>query len=216
METKDIALNNFNLFKKFEGSEHIATISSQINILEILKKYPIYSVMDFGAGIGTLSNLIIKNTNVNLTAIEDNPFCIAQFSKHILPNKRVNLLNEIPRNNEFDFVIIDNAIQTRDIFRLFRDSKQVIVFIEGRRSSTVTRLSFLSIFFRLSRRFYHCESRLNLFGSKEIEKGGSYFIFTKSTLLSTISTWLSQFRETGELNEIKVFLFKIWTKLKFK
>ena len=170
--------------------------------------------MDFGAGIGTLSNLIIKNTNANLTAIENDPFCVAQFSKHILPNKRVNLLNEIPKHNKFDLVIIDNAIQTSDIFRLFRGSKQVIVFIEGRRSSTVARLSFLSIFFRLTRRFYHCESRLNLFGSKEIEKGGSYFIFTKSTLLRSISTWVSQFRETGELSEIKVFFFKIWTKLK--
>ena len=102
--------------------------------------------MDFGAGIGTLSNLVIKNTSTNLTAIESNQFCVEQFLKHILPNKRVNLLSEIPRHSRFDLVIIDSVIQTRDIFRLFGESKYIIVFIEGRRSSTVARLSFLSIF----------------------------------------------------------------------
>jgi hypothetical protein len=172
--------------------------------------------MDFGAGIGTLSNLVIKNTNANLTAIENNQFCVEQFSKHMLPNKRITLLNEIPRHSYFDLIIIDAAIQTRDIFRLFKRAKLIIVFIEGKRSSTVARLSFFSIFFTLSRRFYYCESRLNLFDSKEIEKGGSYFVFTKSTLLKTILTWVSQFRKTGELNEIKVFFFKIWIKLKNK
>jgi hypothetical protein len=172
--------------------------------------------MDFGAGIGTLSNLVIKNTSANLTAIENNQFCVEQFSKHMLPSKRINLLKEIPRNNHFDLVIIDSAIQTRHIFRLLKGSKQIIIFIEGKRSSTVARLSFFSIFFRLTRRFQYCESRLNLFGSNEIEKGGSYFYFAKGTLLKTISTWVSQLRKTGELNEMRIFVFKIWLKLKNK
>jgi hypothetical protein len=163
--------------------------------MEILRTYKVDQVMDFGAGIGTLTSLVIKNTNANLTAIEKNEFCIKQFTKHNLPNNRITLLDEIPRHSNFDLAIIDGAIQAREILRLFYGSKNIIVFIEGRRSSTIARLNFYSIFFRLNRKFQYCPSRLNLFGSSEIEKGGSYFIFNKDTLLKTIFTWMQQLKK---------------------
>ena len=214
MKIADIALDNFNTFKKFEGSDHIATVSSQINLLEILRTHQVDQVMDFGAGIGTLTSLVIKHTNVNLTAIEKNEFCIKQFTKHNLPNNRITLLGKIPRYGNFDLVIIDDAIKTSEIFRLFYAAKNVIVFIEGRRSSTIARLSFYSIFFRMIRKFQYCPSRLNLFGSNEIEKGGSSFVFNKGTLLKTVITWMQQLRKTGELNQIKFFIAKIWLRIK--
>ena len=44
-----IAQQNFNHFKQLEGSKHIATFSSQLNLLEVILKFDIKNALDWGA-----------------------------------------------------------------------------------------------------------------------------------------------------------------------
>jgi ribosomal protein L11 methylase PrmA len=54
----ELAFSNYEFFKSKSGSAHIATFSSQLNLIELLKQNKCQSVLDYGSGIGTLSKLM--------------------------------------------------------------------------------------------------------------------------------------------------------------
>ena len=199
---KSIANSNFLRFKSYEGSEHIATESSQENLLTILKSLQPEDVLDFGAGIGTLSALVLDNSKANICAVEKNKWCSDQFTAHMLPSNRITLTQAIPINKHFDLYIIDDSISIGEVCKIFKGGKKTFaLFIEGRRSSTIAKFSFFSIFYKYSCLYVVGESRLDLYGNSLIEKAGSTFYFSKNSLPATILSYFKRFKKTGDLRQ---------------
>lgn len=203
-----IALGIYLKFKSYEGSEHIATVSSMMNLLQIIQTKLFREVLDFGAGIGTISALVLSNSTANITAVEKNAFCANEFKKHLLPNKRVYLCSSLPKKL-FDLCIIDDSISVREIMGIFSVSgEKLVIFIEGRRGISVAILSLLSMFHRYSGEYFEGKSVRNTQYKNSHEKAGSYFIFTKSSLPNSLKSWLRRLERTDERNNLKYFLLK--------
>jgi hypothetical protein len=203
-----IVLDIYSKFKSYKGSEHIATISSMMNLLEIIQTKLFREVLDFGAGIGTISALVLGNTTANITAVEKNAYCANEFKKHLLPNRRINLCSSLPKKL-FDLCIIDDSISVREIMGIFSASgDKVVIFIEGRRGISVAILSLLSMFHRYSGEYFEGKSGWNPQYKNLHEKAGSYFIFTKSSLPNSVKSWLKRLERTDERNNLKYFLLK--------
>jgi hypothetical protein len=199
---KSIANSNFLRFKSYEGSAHIATESSQENLLTILKSLQLKDILDFGAGIGTLSALALDNSKANICAVEKNKWCFDQFTAHLLPSNRITLTSAIPINKHYDLYIIDDSVSVREVCKIFKGGKKTfVVFIEGRRSSTITKFSFFSIFYKYSGLYVVGESRLDLYGNSLREKAGSTFYFSKNSLMAVILSYFKRFKKTGDLRQ---------------
>jgi hypothetical protein len=204
---KSIVQSNFDRFKSYEGSDHIATRSSQINMLTLLESIKPREILEFGAGIGTLTALALENSEANITAVEKNKWCLEQFAVHNLPNNRIMLTQSMPMSNHYDFYIIDDAISINEVCKIFDGKKKsFIVFIEGKRSSTVAKLSFYSIFYKYSSVYIKFPSRLDLFEESSSEKGGSYFHFFKSPLMGVIFSYFRRFKKTKELQHFYYYI----------
>ena len=203
-----IVLDVYSKFKSYKGSEHIATISSMMNLLEIIQTKSFREVLDFGAGIGTISALVLDNTTANITAVEKNAYCANEFKKHLLPNKRINLCSSLPEKL-FDLCIIDDSISVREIIGIFSASgDKVVIFIEGRRGISVAIFSLLSMFHRYSGKYFEGKSGWNPQDKNSREKAGSYFIFTKSSLPNSVKSWLKRIERTDERINLKYFFLK--------
>jgi hypothetical protein len=203
-----IVLGIYSKFKSYEGSDHIATISSMMNLLDVIQTKLFREVLDFGAGIGTISALVLGNTTANITAVEKNAYCANEFKKHLLPNKRINLCSSLPKKL-FDLCIIDDSISVREIMGIFDTSgDEVVIFIEGRRGISVAILSLLSMFHRYSGKYFEAKSGWNPQDKNLYEKAGSYFIFTKSSLPNSVKSWFKRIERTDERNNLKYFFLK--------
>jgi tRNA1(Val) A37 N6-methylase TrmN6 len=62
--------SNVSRFQSLEGSEHIATFSSQLNLASIIVDAKARNVLDFGTGIGTLVPLILQFSEAKIYAVE--------------------------------------------------------------------------------------------------------------------------------------------------
>lgn len=111
----DIAQQNYNHFKQLEGSEHIATFSSQLNLLEVIEKHDIKSALDWGAGIGTITNLLMVSTDCYVTAYELNEWCRDQLKKNLTLTKRIELSDKFPLLAQYDLIVIDDDISRKQI-----------------------------------------------------------------------------------------------------
>jgi ribosomal protein L11 methylase PrmA len=114
--------SNYDNFKKIEGSEHIATFSSQLNFVEQLVRLKPETVLDYGTGIGTFIPIILNNSNASIYAVEKNDWCRNKFTKIIFNDNstsasRVILLDALPIL-EFDIVIIDDEIPRSEIHKI--------------------------------------------------------------------------------------------------
>jgi hypothetical protein len=58
--------SNYDNFKKIEGSEYIATFSSQLNFVEQLVRLKPETVLVYGTGIGTFIPIILNNSIMHL------------------------------------------------------------------------------------------------------------------------------------------------------
>ena len=85
--------SNFNRFSSKVGSEHIASISSQLNIAELLVAFEYKYIFDFGSGIGTLVELYLEMTSANVLAFEGNEWCRNEFVANI-ESDRVRLIEQ--------------------------------------------------------------------------------------------------------------------------
>jgi hypothetical protein len=214
---KSIVQTNFLRFKGYEGSEHIATRSSQENLLKILQSTHPKEVLDFGAGIGTLTALVLDNSEANITAVEKNIWCSDQFRAHILPNNRVTLKQFIPEKKHYDIYIIDDSISIGEVCKIFKvEKKSFIIFIEGRRSSTVSMFNFFQIFYSYSCVYTMDPSRLDSFGNRLSEKAGSHFYFFKTSLMAAISSYFKRFKKTEDLRHLSYYIRITLRKIKFR
>jgi|688.fasta_scaffold282834_2 hypothetical protein len=211
-----LALNNYNKFAQLEGSDHIATISSQINLIELLVKFPPKVVLDWGSGIGTLSKLVLEASNSKVVSFERNQWCRDQYLLNLGEDPRLELVSVEPIKYTFDTIIIDDDILRRQIKHLLENKLLSVIFIEGWRNRTVAHVSIQILLNGRSAKFYRCDSRLKEYnllskhGSK-IEKSGSYFLIENNkTRINSVYSWVLRVGRTKEFGEVyKEFYFWI-------
>lgn len=206
-----VVQENFRNFIEKDGSKHIATLSSQINLYRLLKSYEPNLILDWGGGIGTLTKLCLEVVEkANIDVFERNEWCIGEFNKNI-PNFRGSILKELNSAN-YDFVIIDDDISRAQIHKILSFPGLKVIFVEGWRNRTVGHISKRAVLHGFSAKFFRSKSQLFLFGrADEWEKSGSWFVMEhKGIHLDVLMSWISRWRSTREGKEvIKEFYYWI-------
>ena len=218
--------SNVSRFESLEGSEHIATFSSQLNLASIIVDAEARNVLDFGTGIGTLVPLILQFSKAKIYAVEKNAWCQSKFKENMsdvsfAEKSRIELFSQIP-SIDFDLVIIDDDISRREIHKLLRGKDLSFIFVEGWRNRTIGHISKRLPLFGFSAEFVRGKSRLSEFELKDslgrdIEKAGSWFLLSRKTPLENLLSWINRINETDEIKELlKEFYFWLRRKLSIK
>jgi hypothetical protein len=211
---------NFKKFQSLPGSQHIASRSSQLNLLEISKKLAPEKILDYGAGIGTLTQLMLDATKAKVCAVEKNDWCKNQFALNIDDSDRVEFCQSIPYLNDFDLIIIDDEIKFKDIYLLIKNTNgNFSVFIEGWRNLTVAKFSFALLILAKCANYKRGVSRLDEWNDIDsLEKSGSNFFATPTSFPSAAKSWLKRLSLTNELSEYRYWIFRktfVFNLLKF-
>jgi hypothetical protein len=211
---------NFKKFQSLPGSQHIASRSSQLNLLEISKKLVPKKILDYGAGIGTLTKLMLDATHAKIWAVEKNNWCKNQFFMNIEVSDRVEFCQAIPYSSDFDLIIIDDEIKFNEIYLLIKNTTgNFSVFIEGWRNLTVAKFSFALLILAKSANYKRGACRLNEWNDVDtLEKSGSNFFANPTSFPSALKSWLKRINLTDELSEYRYWIFRktfIFNLLKF-
>lgn len=203
--------SNVSRFQSLEGSEHIATFSSQLNLASIIVDAKARNVLDFGTGIGTLVPLILQFSEAKIYAVEKNAWCQSKFKENMSnvsssEKSRIELHSQIPFI-DFDLVIIDDYISRIEIHKLLRGKNLSLIFVEGWRNRTIGHISKRLPLFGYSAEFIRGKSRLSEFGiidlqGRDFEKAGSYFILSRQSAKENYLSWLRRLTSTSEFNEL--------------
>jgi hypothetical protein len=218
--------SNLSRFQSLEGSEHIATFSSQLNLASIIVDAKARNVLDFGTGIGTLVPLILQFSEAKIYAVEKNAWCQSKFKENMSDvsfseKSRIELHSQIPFI-DFDLVIIDDDISRREIHKLLRGKDLSFIFVEGWRNRTIGHISKRLPLFGFSAEFVRGKSRLSEFGLKDslgrdMEKAGSWFLLSRKKPLENLLSWINRINETDEIKELlKEFYFWLRRKLSIR
>lgn len=137
-----LAQNIHKRFSRKTGSEHIATKFALAHLSAVLRVNDIRSALEFGAGIGTISYLLLSELpdDVKVECTEHSAFCRTQLL-HNIPSSLYDRLviheTKTPMlTKQFDLVIVDGSI-SHDPRYLGVGS---ICFVEGNRRGIVDML----------------------------------------------------------------------------
>jgi hypothetical protein len=213
MESKEVFVklvkNNYHTFSSLPGSNHIASRSSQLNLLELLHIFKPNMVLDWGSGIGTLVPLYCHVNARLIIAVEKNEWCRSQFISNIKTADNITLNEELPSNFNFDFVVIDDEISLKSILSLIsQESFPKVIFVEGWRNRTVAKLSFIIFVHGLSANFTRGKDRSQEFELAEKEKSGAHFALSKENPVHSLISWLKRCSRTHEFREFRNFLMQ--------
>jgi hypothetical protein len=132
------ALRVHRRFAARPGSEHIASRISLAYLSSILRQHDCKLALEFGAGIGTLTYLLLQK-GLRVVALERNAFCLDQLKRNIPAewHSRMTLITDRDDiDGVFDLVIIDGKLPRGNTYRFLRPG--TICFAEGcRRDSTL-------------------------------------------------------------------------------
>lgn len=109
------------LFKAKPGSDHIASDFALAHFSALVRVHPVKSVLEFGAGIGTMTYLLLSRLpDARIVCAERNEWCREQFEANIPADwrPRVTLLPVgRPRIDEvFDLAIVDGPVSRKCMF----------------------------------------------------------------------------------------------------
>lgn len=191
------ALENHDYFSKLEGSKHIATLTSQRNLENLLNQFKPKAILDWGSGIGTLINLAHKVCDPKLYAFEENKYCrgLAKINLAGLP---VEYVSEASIPAEIEGVFLDGEISNLQINRLLASKNLKFIFIEGWRNKTVIEISR-----QLKKHGYAAKFKRpggwlsNYTKPTGFEKGGAWFIIEKSNRPKAFISRLKRIKSTG-------------------
>jgi hypothetical protein len=209
-ELVKLVSKNYMQFYMKTGSDHIATRSSQLNLLRLLYEYNPERILDWGAGIGTTTSLCLMfESSCKIDAFERDSWCIQQFRINV-PNFRGQILQQLTNSN-YDFLIIDDEISRREINKLLRFKKTKIIFVEGWRNRTVGHLSKRLLKHGFAAEYIRSNSQLHLFGENDWEKSGSWFVLDyRGFHPKVLTSWVKRLPKTREDKEVfKEFYFWI-------
>jgi hypothetical protein len=128
-------------FSRKPGAEHIASEFALAHLSALVRIVKPYRVLEFGAGIGTISRLLLQHTDRirRLVATESNQFCLDQLAKNIkgVDADRFHLISDPKpdyiRHAPYDLVVIDGLLDADQFAGL---GTGTLCFIEGSRNST--------------------------------------------------------------------------------
>ncbi len=191
----------YDLFKKKEGSEHIATPLSISMVQKLARKSE--RILEIGGGIGTLTYAMLSCSDAKLDVYEDNNFCIQKLQENLREfSERYTLLTSYemqPPRTEYDLVIIDGANGKKHdggrkdvVFDFFSSICSKIIYFEGVR--------------RPQRRYVRealrgiCAIRIKRMSFEGIHKGGTvYYCFNAFPLVREILYWWNTIRENPKI-----------------
>jgi 16S rRNA A1518/A1519 N6-dimethyltransferase RsmA/KsgA/DIM1 with predicted DNA glycosylase/AP lyase activity len=113
-------------FRALPGSNHIATLHSIEGLISWIKRQTPRSVLEVGAGIGTLTFTTVSamsevhgSEGFHITSTEDNEFCISALETNLRDQwgkfELIHLNSKFATKQLFDFVIIDGGDQNPGI-----------------------------------------------------------------------------------------------------
>jgi len=202
---------NFKSFSQLEGSQFIASKSSQLNLAELLVSVNPKNILDWGSGIGTLIPIYLRLTEAQVVAYERNSWCRSSFYRNIGCEPRVELCESPPIHRSQNFITIDDKIRICEVKPLIQNSEgDLVIFIEGWRNTTFARISFLILLLRRSAKAVRLSSRLGEFGDNlTLEAAGCYLLIKNSSLKASLSSWCGRTSETQEFLEFLKYLARV-------
>jgi protein-L-isoaspartate O-methyltransferase len=100
----------FDTFKAKEASQHLANLVAIEAVLQTVRQLKPRKVLEIGAGIGTLTYLILRYTDAELVAVEHNDFCRQAMRKNLAGLRSYKVCNyDDIAPQEYDLVIVDGG-----------------------------------------------------------------------------------------------------------
>lgn len=138
-KNKKLARQNYKQFCGYEGSDYIASEFALETIVNIIDRFNVTSVLELGLGIGSVSDTILKYSELNKKEIiysgtENNAFCLNALKKNVKDYDKINLFSELKEINnlKFDLIIVDG--QDTSLSRIKTYAKlNTIFYVEGDR-----------------------------------------------------------------------------------
>jgi phospholipid N-methyltransferase len=122
-------------YRQKDGGEQVAlefSISSLQSLLHTKK--PKY-ILELGGGLGTLTELILTQSDAKLDVVENNKWCVNQLQSNMSQFREFNLIDDYAKlktNHEADFLVVDVNNGIYPISKLVKNSRNIhIIFIEG-------------------------------------------------------------------------------------
>jgi hypothetical protein len=141
MTDEKLAQAIFAEFKAKPESMFIASEFALTHLARFLTATPIASVLEIGAGIGTITKLLLVHTQrpAAITSTEEIPVCLAELAKNLAGvDKRgwtlVNGIGELDKAAAFDLVLFDGTLDPKLQYSFFRAGTWC--FVEGNRRDT--------------------------------------------------------------------------------
>jgi hypothetical protein len=208
----ELAFSNYQLFKSKIGSAHIATFSSQLNLIELLEQNKCQSVLDYGSGIGTLTKLMEKIGITSIYSYEQSDWCREQAIANLYPIAP-KYLNDLSEKVAFEAICVDDEISRRQIVQVLRQEKLKVIFIEGWRNKTAAQVSRRLLMYGYAASFTRGTTRQDSGWafSKNLrteEKAGCWFVIEKKAFHLAFLSWVRRVSKTSEFSELlKEFYF---------
>lgn len=210
MNPKEFVRRNYKKFCSLVGNEFIASEFVLLLILKLLEEFKIHSILELGAGIGTIPDTVLiysrkRNQPLTYSATESNTFCRIALSRNVANYEHLKLyrsLEELPAGERFDLIIIDGK---DDLYRLPNYCKpDSIILIEGDRFDQTE--TILSIFPKSSYVNVTTLARKKKYapGEKDIYQGGARLIFLNPNLKKKIF-WLEQKLHTHFMRYFRIY-----------
>jgi protein-L-isoaspartate O-methyltransferase len=146
MNDRDIAASIYREFRAKPESQFIASEFALFHLAEFLSTHRINSALEIGAGIGTITKLMLshKCRPENITSTESHPLCIRELEKNLARvDKRgwrlLGGISEFSSDEAFDLVIFDGTLGSDLQYSLI--GAGTWCFVEGDRSGTRTALA---------------------------------------------------------------------------
>lgn len=208
----ELTFSNYQYFKSKNGSAHIATFSSQLNLVELLKSTECNSILDYGSGIGTVAKLMETIGIAEIFCFERSEWCKEQAINNLHPTTP-QYIYELTGRVGFEAVCIDDEISRKQISQMLKEKKLRVIFIEGWRNKTASQVSRRLFVHGYTATFNRGAARLNsewTFNKslRTQEKAGCWFIIEKQSLHLAFLSWTRRVSRTGEFKELfKEFYF---------
>lgn len=117
------------------GSEQIASLISIQTLISLLQSKRPDEVLELGAGIGTLTQVILEKSKARLTSVENNEWCQNKLEANMNNLRTFSLMSDylfIDQGTTSDFVVIDANIGIFNSQKLIQHSPKLrTIFIEG-------------------------------------------------------------------------------------
>jgi len=135
-DTKELTQVADEIYRQFNnkgGSEQIASLFAIRLLLRLVDIYQVSSVLELGAGIGTLTSAILAGTNASVTAYENSTYCIGELKENTKNYRTFDLITgyEELTNSQAEMLIVDINTSIFNIKKLVQESNFKVIFIEG-------------------------------------------------------------------------------------